>query len=122
MAVSVMVVGCLIFVAGILILISPSMFRNFFHRFITKKWLVFATLFRIAVGILFIIEADRTRMPGFIKGLGIFTILAGLSIPVIGAEKVERIVTFFMNKPDSLFRVFGIFALCLGGALFWLGL
>lgn len=122
MAVSVFVVGCLISIAGILILISPDIFRKLFFRFITKKWLVAATLFRILVGILFIIDAGRTRLPGFVSVLGIFIVLAGLAIPVIGTEKIERMVTFFLDKHDSLLRVFAIFAFGFGGGLLWLGL
>ncbi|MGD9489729.1 MAG: DUF2065 family protein [Calditrichaceae bacterium] len=121
MAVSLVIVGCLISAGGILILISPSRFRKLFHIFITKKWLIAATLFRLVIGILFIIEADETRIPEFTTGLGIFIVLAGLLIPVLGVEKVERMVTFILNKPDSLFRVFGIFALTFGAGLLWLG-
>ncbi len=117
----VILIGLLIFGIGVGILFSPATLRQILNNFLLKKWLVPATLLRIFIGIIFLIAAPSTRWPIFIHILGIVFILAGVSIPLLGTEKIERLANWWMERSDAILRVWAAIAAVLGIAILWAG-
>ena len=117
----VVLIGLLIFGIGVGILFSPATLRQILHNFLLKKWLVPATLLRVIMGIIFLIAAPSTRSPIFMYILGIVFILAGVSIPLLGTEKIERLANWWMERSDTILRVWAAIATVLGIAILWAG-
>ena len=121
MSLIVPLLGLLILAGSIVMVVAPSSFRKCVGAFVKKKWLPFAALFRLVVGVLFVIVADETRFPIFILVFGILMIAAGLSIPLIGFARIERFAEWWLHRSNVFLRLFSMVSAFFGAFLFWSG-
>jgi hypothetical protein len=74
---------------------------------------------RVLVGVIFVLAAAETRFPTFIWVLGIVTILAGLALPIIGAERIQWMGRWGLRRSDSMVRLWGAVAGAFGAFVAW---
>jgi hypothetical protein len=118
----VLIIGLIILGLGVAVLVSPSTLRKLLHHFLKREWLIPVTFLRVIVGIILLIAAPVTRWPIFIYIVGIVFILAGVSIPLIGKEKIESLANWWLEQSDMVLRVWGGIAAVLGLAMMWVGI
>jgi hypothetical protein len=81
---------------GTAILMSPERLKKGLWIFLDKQGFRLATGIRIVAGILFL--------------------LAGVAIPFIGSARIERLASWWLERPDWALRVWAVAAGALGGA------
>ncbi len=117
MSLIVPIVGVLILGKSLFVVVSPGLMRRLFSGMVNKTLLGCAAVFRIVVGVLFLIVSGDTRFPVFIFVMGVLLIVAGASIPFTGMERIERIVRWWMGRSDGFLRSWALVAAFLGVAL-----
>jgi hypothetical protein len=122
MSVVVVIFGLFMLGMGCAILLSPERLKKGLRIFLDEQGFWLATGIRIVVGILFLLAASETRAPSFITAMGILFILAGVAIPFIGRERIERLANWWMERPDGVLRIWALAAGALGGVFVWCGL
>ena len=122
MAVIVLLIGVLIAGIGIAILSSPARLRRLLHWFLESKNLYAVAAIRVIAGVLFILAAPETRLPMLIQVLGILFILAGVAIPLLGTERVDRLAGWWLARSDSILRLWALVTIAFGGLIVWCAL
>ena len=69
-----------------------------------------------------VIAAPATRIPGFVLGFGVLLIAAGVSIPLLGEERVDQMAEWWLRQSDPTLRVWGMLAAVLGVVVAWAGI
>lgn len=116
------IVGLFIAIMGLSAVLSPSWMRRMLDRFLEKNWVAGAAIFRLVVGTLFIFAASSTRAPTFIMVMGVFLVIAGLSVPLAGRARIESMARWWLGKKDFVLRGWGLLALVLGAFIARAGL
>lgn len=83
---------------SILFFFNPSYSKTFLEKYLDKDWMVWAVIFRIVIGALFILSSNDTRYPHFIFWLGIVTLLSGITLPIVGKERIKKIINWWLDK------------------------
>jgi ABC-type xylose transport system permease subunit len=58
-------------------------------------------------------------MPGFITGLGVLLIAAGITLPLLGEERVDRMASWWFRQSDMMVGVWGTVVAILGAVVIW---
>lgn len=115
-------IGLLVLGIGLAVIASPGVLRGILRRFLESRWLYWVSGLRVLVGGILIIAAPATRMPGFVGAFGVLLVAAGVSIPLLGEARVDRMAQWWSRQPDWTLRAWGALAAFVGGALLWTGL
>jgi len=78
--------------------------------------LVFAAL-RVAIGVLLIMAAPRSRAPRTLQTAGAVMLLVGLATPLFGVERTRAVLDWEAAQGPSLIRLGGAIVVVLGGLL-----
>ena len=102
------------------VIIHPSVIKH--KVFFEKKWLWIISIFRVALGIGFLFNAEKSSAPTLILTFGIVVIVAGITAPIVGSERLKTFADWWMNQNEFFIRILGFFALLLGIAIALAGL
>ena len=116
----VFVIGVLMLAIATASLIAPGRLKRFFYRLAQRDRFYFAAGFRIIVGLLLLLAAEDTRVPTAVSFVGLFSILAGGLVPILGHTRVLRFAGRWIEKP-VIIRLWGLAASALGAWLVWAG-
>ena len=116
MNIIVFIVGLLIAIIGFLFVFTPRSIKIFLEKFLDKKWMLWAIIFRLVIGISFILAQSETRYPQFILWLGILTLLSAITLPIVGKERVGNLIKWWLNLP-TVVTIIWAFIACLFGLL-----
>lgn len=116
---SVTIIALLIVGMGLVAVASPSAFIDQLVRFDlpAKLWIV--ALIRLAIGAALWAVAPESAHPGTFRFLGGLTVCAAVALPVLGPDRIARIVDWWATRPSAVLRVWGLFATGLGSFLLW---
>jgi len=78
--------------------------------------LVFAGL-RVAIGVVLVMVAPRSRAPRVLQVAGGVLLLAGLATPLFGVERTRAVLAWEAAQGPSLIRFGGAIVVTLGGLL-----
>ena len=81
--------------------------------------LALAAVLRVLLGVLLILVAPDSRVPVALLAIGALSILSGLSIPVLGLERIGRLIRAWQAQPPRLVRISASAALAFGAFLVW---
>jgi len=107
-------VGMILVAIGIVFLLSPKRMR---------QWMVFCEkglrpymmgTLRILVGILFLLAAPRSRVVWVIVTMGILALLGGITIFILGLERVKSMLRWWQGKSLPVLRLIALLAIALG--------
>lgn len=118
----VVLIGFLILGIGLAVGLSPGVLRGLLHQFLEFRWVYWVSGVRVLAGGILIVAAPATRLPGFVQGLGALLIAAGVSIPLLGEERVNQMAAWWLRQSDQMLRTWGALAVVLGASLAWTGL
>ncbi len=106
--------GVLICLAGLTILILPEKFKNIMNRWTGQPRFLFAVIIRVVLGAILLSEAANLRFPLAMKIIGAISILAAVVLLLIGEERMDRFIGWWMKQSDNLLRVSSILAIAFG--------
>ncbi len=123
MKIIIALVGGLIFLAGLLILISPAKFRTLFNKFTGQPRYLFAIIFRILFGAILLWDAANLKFSFAMQVIGGISIVAAIVLLLMGQDRMDRMIDWFMSKfTDELMRGWSVFALAFGAFLIYVTL
>ncbi len=106
-----------------LIIIALSAWGVFAPKTLAKKvldqfdrpWgLYLAVGVRLVLGALFVMAADETRFPTTLRFLGYLMLITAALIPLIGRQRISRLMGWLQSKPPALMRIWLIFGVAFG--------
>ena len=93
----------------------PKTLAKIVLDFIDRPWGIYLAVgVRLALGALFLMAADETRFPGTFRILGYLMLIAAALIPLIGKQRITRLMRWFHAKPPALMRIWLIFGVAFG--------
>ena len=114
--------GVLICLAGLTILIVPEKFKNIMNRWTGQPRFLFAVIIRVLFGALLLSEAANLRFPLAMKVIGAISILAAVVLLLIGQERMDRFIDWWMRMADKVLRVWSVLAIAFGAFLIYVTL
>ncbi len=106
--------GVLICLAGLAILIFPVQFRNAMNKWTGQPRFLFAVIVRVLFGALLLSEAANLKFPLAMKVIGAISILAAVVLLLIGQERMDRFIDWWMKQSEIVFRVASVLAIAFG--------
>lgn len=120
MTLAVLAVGLTLFATGLLSFCFPRRLRDVLVWFTAGNRLALAVVGRLAIGLLLLLGAADLRWPVAGIVLGLVFLAAGAAIPVLGEERTEHIVTWWLARSDTAVRSWCITVMLTGGFIAWL--
>ena len=117
MKIFIALVGLLIFVAGLLILISPQIFGDAMNRFAGQRRFLFAVIARIIIGAVLLLEAPNLKFTLAMQFIGGISILAAIVLLLMGQQRMDRMIDWFMRLSNEVFRLVSVIAIVFGAFL-----
>ena len=115
-------VGGLICLAGLIILVSPEKFRNVMNSFAGQPRFLFAVIARIIIGAILLLEASNLKFTLVMQIIGGISILAAVVLLLMGQDRMDRMIDWFMKMSDDIFRIWSVFAIAFGAFLIYVTL
>ncbi|MBT8478097.1 MAG: hypothetical protein KJO06_04205 [Gemmatimonadetes bacterium] len=113
--------GALFLATSLAILVSPGSGRWSLENLITRGMMPVFSIVRIGIGIVFVLAAPSTRLPGFVWALGLLSIFSGIALPILGFDRLKKYTDWWLVKPDTAFRGWSLLGILLGALLLWAG-
>lgn len=114
---AVAIVGGLIVVVGLTGVISPAAFRGLLSKMSGQTTWIAAVIMRLVIGTLLLMAADLLRFPTVMTVLGWISIVAAVVVLLMGPERLERLVAWWLMRSDALMRVGTVGAAVFGAFL-----
>ncbi len=111
--------GVLICLGGLTILILPEKFKNIMNRWTGQPRFLFAVIIRVVLGAILLSEAANLKFPVAVKIIGAISILAAVVLLLVGQERMDRFIDWWMKRSENLFRVASVLAFALGAFLIY---
>lgn len=115
------VLGALIVLLGLVGLVQPDRFRSMFTSMDSQLRFVFAIVTRLALGGLLWWLADELRHPQVMRVLAVIAIVAAAGILLMGRERLDRLIDWWLSRSDGVLRVSALFAAAFGAFLVYVG-
>jgi hypothetical protein len=109
--------GVLIVLLGLLGLVAPGRFRALFAGMTSRTRFLAAIYLRVGLGVFLWIVADALRFPYVIRIIAAISLFAAVAILIMGHERLNQLVDWWLARSDGLLRVSTLFAALFGGFL-----
>ena len=114
----IIIIGALIFLAGLVIVTRPELIFGYLRRHFDKPAIhVAAVVLRLVIGVLLINQSGLSKYPLVMEILGWLSIVAALFLAVIGRQNFLRLMTWALSLLNPYGRIGGIFASAFGAFL-----
>jgi len=111
--------GALICLAGLVILIAPQKLKTVMNNWTGQPRFLFAVIVRIVFGSILLAEAADLKFPLAMKIIGGISIVAAVVLLLIGQNRMDRMIDWFMKMSDDVFRAWSVLALVFGVLLIY---
>jgi hypothetical protein len=116
----IIIFGALTLLAGMIILINPEVIFGYLRNNIdTLAIHIIAVVVRLIIGVLLLNQSSLSKFPLVIEILGWLSIIAALSLAVMGRHNFHRLMSWALTFLKPYGRVAGIFATVFGGFLIY---
>jgi len=116
----IIIFGVLTLLAGVVILINPEVIFGYLRSNIDKLGIhVIAVVIRLTIGVLLINQSSLSKFPLVIEILGWLSIIAALSLAVMGRHNFHRLMSWALTFLKPYGRFGGIFATAFGGFIIY---
>ena len=114
MTVIVAVLGALVALLGLVGLVQPERFRSIFTAMDSQTRFIIAIALRLAMGGVLWWLADELRHPHVMRVLAAIAIFAAVMLLIMGRERLDRLIGWWLSRSDGLLRVSALFAAAFG--------
>ena len=119
MDIVVKIVGIVVVFIGIVYLLKPGVLKSFIGFFKKGKRIYFVGLIRFVLAVIFLLAANRCKMPWVIIVFGILFMISGLLIFILRAERLKSILDWWQRQSPLLLRLMGLITLAVGAAIIY---
>ena len=106
--------GIAVALLGLIGIIMPERFRKLLGAWRSQPRFLFAVIVRLAFGSLLLAAAAELRFPLAMKILGGVSILAAFVLLLLGRDRLDRLVAWWLRLPDEFLRVSTLFVIIFG--------
>lgn len=111
--------GIFFICAGIIFFVRPQFLKQYTAFWKDKKRLQIGGVIAILFGIAFLMSASACRVSWLFIVLGIWSIVKGLLLLIVNEKKTHAYLDWWNNKPVSIIRFLGLFAVAIGILVFY---
>jgi len=115
----IILIGALICLAGLVILVAPEKFKSVMNNWTGQPRFLFAVIVRIVFGAILLAEAANLKFPLAMQIIGGISIVAAIGILLIGQDRLDRFIEFWMRMSDNVLRFWSVFAFAFGAFLIY---
>jgi hypothetical protein len=119
MDIVVKIVGIVIVFLGVLFLLRPDITKKIFDFFGRGRRIYIAGVARLVLAVVFLLAARECDITWVIAVFGILFLISGLSIFMIGAEKLKSMLSWFRNKSPLFIRAMALAVLAIGAVIIY---
>jgi len=117
MTIIIALLGALMVLLGLVGLVQPNRFRTMFTTMDSQTRFILAIVIRLAMGALLWWLADELRHPHVMRILAVIAVVAAVGVLVMGRNRLDKLIGWWLGKPDGVLRVSALFAAAFGGYL-----
>jgi hypothetical protein len=114
-----LLVGFAIALLGAVAFFVPDLLLDISRRLATPVGLWGAAGIRVALGVLLLGIASRSRSPTGLRILGAFTFLGGLATPLVGVARAQAYIDWWSARDSVVLRIWALLAVVLGLFIAW---
>lgn len=107
-------VGILVVVMGAIFLVKPATIKKITRFWLKDKRLYVGAVLNIFIGIILLVTASKCAIPWIVVIIGIWSLLKGMLLFVMGPKKISSLLDGLVQKPVNTLRIFAVIALCVG--------
>ena len=108
-------IGLCIFLASAYGFTNPARLIQWVNAIWERGWSMYAAVgARLALGVVFVLAAPETKFPLVIQIIGYLAIAAAVLLPIIGKERIARMLAWFSQCPQMLIRLWLIVGMGFG--------
>ena len=107
-------IGIFIVLMGVLYIVKPAVMQALMRFFKEGKRIYLAGLLRFVLAVIFLLGARESGVPSVIAAFGIIFLLSGLTIFLMGAKRINRILQWYLAQPTVILRITAFIALAAG--------
>lgn len=114
----VILLGLIVVLLGFLGMLKPTLLIGLTRSFwSSSKSLYYAIGIRLTLGIILILVGPNSRFPSVIQLIGVIAIVGAIAIPLIGAERIQSIISWWLRQPTWFIRMWSVVVIIFGGFL-----
>lgn len=113
------VAGALLFLLGIVGVVSPAALASVVTRWQSPTGLHLAAGIRVVLGIAFLVAAAESRSPLFLRVMGWILIVTGALTPLLGLRRFEGLLEWWKRRSLLFRRSWAGLAAAIGAAIAW---
>jgi hypothetical protein len=102
-------------VVGVAGLVSPDSLITVGRYVITPVGVYAIAILRVGIGLLLILVAPISRAPKTLRAFGAVVVVAGLSTPLVGVDRIRAILEWEAVQGPAFLRAAAVVALAAGG-------
>jgi len=114
MKIVVITFGFLVTLVGLAGIIAPQQLRRVLGNWSGRPRFLFAVIIRLVFGALLLSEIMDLRFPALMKVIGGISFFAGVVLLLIGQERLDQLIAWWLQRSDAILRVSTIFATAFG--------
>lgn len=80
---------------------------------------LFAVIVRIIIGAILLLEASNLKFTFVMQIIGGISILAAVVLLLMGQDRMDRMIDWFMKMADNVMRGWSVFAIAFGAFLIY---
>ncbi|MEA3328864.1 MAG: hypothetical protein U9Q08_03950 [Candidatus Omnitrophota bacterium] len=103
--------------AGVVFLIIPDAIKKYLTYWTKAKRVYTGAGLSVLAGIIFLLVASQCKLAWFVALLGIWAIVKGIILFVLGPKKFTSKVNWCLSKPPGVLRMMAVLALVIGTML-----
>ncbi|KPK38797.1 MAG: hypothetical protein AMJ78_09485 [Omnitrophica WOR_2 bacterium SM23_29] len=112
-------VGIIMVGMGITFLLSPNALKQVINFWGQGKRVYIAGILRLLIGVLLLLIASQCRFVGTVVTLGILIFIGGITIFVLGLERIKSILNWWNKRSLLVLRLMALIALAIGALLLY---
>ena len=116
MKITIVIFGILLILAGLSLVVDPTIVFNFISDKGENLWLyITAIVVRLVIGIFLIITATKTKYPSLVKIFGFVFVIAAFVLIFMGQDSFVDLISTLIPEFRPLGRFGGLLSMAFGG-------
>ena len=102
---------CLLVAAVAMVgVVSPPRLLGVLRKILTPRGLILLSAFRVVLGAVLIFSAAASKAPEFIAIVGVIVIVRGVILPLMGVERVRKLLDWWSALGSAFHRGWALLA------------
>lgn len=114
MLLAVNIIGIVLVLIAVGYFLKPDGFKSLIEFYKKGERIYLAALVRFALGVVFLLAARECSKPVVISVLGIAFLIGGMTIVIVGPEKVNKIIGWYQNRSKIFSRFMALLLFAFG--------